>query len=69
MMSHFAIGVDYFDPTPSVCRCLALGGTLSFYLPGPAVRFDILAVNHPGHRRGKGGLATPVRCGRHKLYP
>lgn len=46
---------------------LTQGGNLTFYLPGPAVRFHVLSVDHPGHRGWEGGLATPVRCGRHKV--
>lgn len=42
-----------------------LHGQLCFYLPGPAVRLDVLPVDHPGHRGREGGPATPVRCGTH----
>lgn len=34
-----------------------------FYLPGPAVRLDIISSNHPGQQRREGRLPAPVSWG------
>ena len=36
------------------------GYCVLLYLPGPAVRPDVLPTDHPGHNGGEGGQPAPI---------